>query len=270
MRAPATLIVLSLLFLLGSNSGKCDTQKTTQKKIVQELPCNLYKNSEQGHPNVDEIVACTIPDIAHLDTSVKLGLFTFQGGSGGQGVNEAGRTNPPGLEIRAYGGADWAVWNPVLERDSLQLNFYCGHPGGANGGCNVGAHIFAHYVYTVVDDPVGNDTSQPKVEVKPTTPAMPSTDWNKWLGFGFGVIFLIILLFISTRRDTDGKERPLSPLAVLICRVILALCAAGIGAVIPGWANYKSPGLSAGGAIVLFLVVYLWNPAERNSEASKH
>ena len=50
-------------------------------------------------------------------------------------------------------------------------------------------------------------------------------------------------------------------LAIFIYRVVLALVAAGIGAVIPGMIDVNvQPVIRAGGAIALFVIVFRFNP----------
>ena len=56
-------------------------------------------------------------------------------------------------------------------------------------------------------------------------------------------------------------DRDPTPLGILIYRVILALVAAGIGAVIPGMIDVNvQPVVRAGGAIALFVIVFWFNP----------
>jgi hypothetical protein len=53
----------------------------------------------------------------------------------------------------------------------------------------------------------------------------------------------------------------MSDLGILIYRVVLAVAAAGIGAVIPGLIDVTVSGvIRAGEAIALFVIVYLFNP----------
>lgn len=79
------------------------------------------------------------------------------------------------------------------------------------------------------------------------------------LAFGFGTTFCIVLLVLAF-----AIKEP-SNLAVFVTRVILALSAAGIGAVIPGILNVAItaiPGVAvrSGGALALGSLVYLVNP----------
>jgi hypothetical protein len=80
---------------------------------------------------------------------------------------------------------------------------------------------------------------------------------DKILAFVFGVFFVSILLVIAR------SDRQPSPIGILIYRVVLALAAAGIGAVIPGMIDVNiSPVIRAGGAIALFVIVYWFKPAD--------
>ena len=86
-----------------------------------------------------------------------------------------------------------------------------------------------------------------------------SHTWEKVVASVFGVSFVIVMLFIaiSFPNPTDFQ--------IFIFRVVLALSASGIGAVIPGFINLEMTKeklmlVRAGGAIALFLLIYLINP----------
>jgi hypothetical protein len=71
------------------------------------------------------------------------------------------------------------------------------------------------------------------------------------------VVFVVVLLFVAI------FDRNPTPLAIFIYRVVLALAAAGIGAVIPGMIDVNvAPVIRAGGAIALFMVIYWFRPAD--------
>lgn len=83
--------------------------------------------------------------------------------------------------------------------------------------------------------------------------------WEKIVASVFGVSFIIVMLYIaiSFPNPTDFQ--------IFIFRVVLALSASGIGAVIPGFINLEMTKeklmlVRAGGAIALFLLIYLINP----------
>jgi MFS family permease len=78
------------------------------------------------------------------------------------------------------------------------------------------------------------------------------------------ILIAVAVIFISMLLILIIKFPSPTPQQFFIFRVILALAAAGIGAIIPGYINVegtqKEIAFRAGGAIVLFLVVYLVNP----------
>jgi hypothetical protein len=79
---------------------------------------------------------------------------------------------------------------------------------------------------------------------------------DKILAFGFGVAFVLVMLGIA------AFDRQPSPMGIVIYRVVLALAAAGIGAVVPGMiAVNVSTIIRAGGALALFVIVYWFKPA---------
>jgi small GTP-binding protein len=86
-----------------------------------------------------------------------------------------------------------------------------------------------------------------------------SKTWEKIVAFVFGISFVTVMLYIAIffPNPTDFQ--------IFIFRVVLALSASGIGAVIPGFINLeitkdKLMLVRAGGAIALFLLIYLINP----------
>ena len=89
---------------------------------------------------------------------------------------------------------------------------------------------------------------------------------NKWvsgkvsvetlLAFVFGVIFVLLLLFLQPK---EGQEQ--------IFRIVISLAAAGVAAVIPGMVNISATGgkrftIRAAGAMAVFVIVYLFNPGQ--------
>jgi hypothetical protein len=78
---------------------------------------------------------------------------------------------------------------------------------------------------------------------------------DRTMAFGFGAIFLVVLLIVALLFPNPGDSTQ------LVLRVILALSAACVGAVIPGVLHFKRPWLRAGGATVFFVLVFLFNPA---------
>lgn len=83
---------------------------------------------------------------------------------------------------------------------------------------------------------------------------VPVTD--KLLAFIFGVVFLSIILLIAIFIPNP------TGFSYTIFRIVVALAAAGIGAVIPGFLNVSFRNLlRAGGAVALFIIVYFFAPA---------
>jgi len=79
------------------------------------------------------------------------------------------------------------------------------------------------------------------------------------LAFAFGVIFVSIILLIALNPST--KEP--TAFQYTVFRIILALAAGGIGAVIPGILNVEIPRfLTAGGALAVFATVYFYSPVQ--------
>jgi hypothetical protein len=76
-----------------------------------------------------------------------------------------------------------------------------------------------------------------------------------YLSFIFGFIFICLMFFLPLYlpNPTGFQE--------FVYRVILALAAAGIGAVLPGFIEIKYKNfIRAGGALAIFVLVYFWNP----------
>lgn len=83
-----------------------------------------------------------------------------------------------------------------------------------------------------------------------------------YLAFAFGIIFCGVLAYAALR------DKPITdPGAFFILRVLTALSAAAVAAVIPGFINIKlgrgaTFGLRAGGALAVFALVFSVNPPE--------
>jgi hypothetical protein len=76
------------------------------------------------------------------------------------------------------------------------------------------------------------------------------------LAFGFGVVFVIVLLALAVAFPTPSSFQ------YDIFKSVLALAAAGVAAMIPGFLVVTVGGwLRAGGAMAVFAVVYLHTPA---------
>src|SRR4051812_13585528 len=79
---------------------------------------------------------------------------------------------------------------------------------------------------------------------------------DKILAFSFGIIFIAILLIVAVLIPEPSAT------SYTVFRIVLALAAAGVGAVLPGFISINVGGwLRAGGAIALFVIVYFFAPA---------
>jgi hypothetical protein len=82
------------------------------------------------------------------------------------------------------------------------------------------------------------------------------------LAFLFGIVFLIVLLTLAILVPNPTAFQ------YTIFRSVLALAAAGVAAMIPGFIAVSiSTWLRAGGALAVFVVVYFYNPAALVSSA---
>jgi hypothetical protein len=84
--------------------------------------------------------------------------------------------------------------------------------------------------------------------------------WEKIAGFAFGITFVIVMLIIAIRFPNP------SPFQYVVFRVVLSLAASGVGGVLSGFltvvfGDASKPWLRAGGALAVFVVVFLVNPA---------
>lgn len=78
---------------------------------------------------------------------------------------------------------------------------------------------------------------------------------DRILAFVFGVVFLAVILIIAIVIPNPSEFQ------IFVFRIVLAIAAAGIGAVVPGFISVNIPKyIRAGGAIALFVLIYLYNP----------
>jgi len=76
------------------------------------------------------------------------------------------------------------------------------------------------------------------------------------IAFGFGGVFVVTLLIIAV-----FFSRP-TAFQYVVFKTVLALAAAGVAAMIPGFLELViSTWLRAGGALAVFIIVYFYNPA---------
>jgi hypothetical protein len=124
----------------------------------------------------------------------------------------------------------------------------------------VSVDVIAHYWVKPGEyksDPFENvdEVDPPLSSNVPNAQAALASD--KILAFVFGVVFVGVLLAVGL------LHRSPTPLGIFIFRVVLALAAAGVGAVIPGLVSVEiDPFVRAGGAIALFVIVYWFKPAD--------
>jgi len=80
--------------------------------------------------------------------------------------------------------------------------------------------------------------------------------WQVIAAFAFGVVFVVTILIV-----TFIKPNP-TAFEYTIFKTVMALAAAGVGAILPGFlhVSFKNT-LRAGGALALFIVVYFFVPA---------
>jgi hypothetical protein len=85
--------------------------------------------------------------------------------------------------------------------------------------------------------------------------ALMSKGTEKILAYAFGVVFVIVLLVLAV-----FIPKP-TPFQYTVFRIVLALAAAGVAAVIPGFLQAKVGAfIRAGGALAVFIVVYFYSP----------
>lgn len=77
------------------------------------------------------------------------------------------------------------------------------------------------------------------------------------LAYFFGVIFIVIILILAIAFPQPTRFQ------YTVFRIILALAAAGVASVIPGFLQVEvSKFVRAGGAIAVFVVVFFFSPAQ--------
>jgi len=77
------------------------------------------------------------------------------------------------------------------------------------------------------------------------------------LSFAFGATFVVVILIIALAFPYPTAFQ------LFTFKVVLALAAGGVAAMIPGFIEAKIPNaIRAGGALAVFVVVYFFNPAE--------
>ena len=75
------------------------------------------------------------------------------------------------------------------------------------------------------------------------------------VAFVFGVVFVIAIIALAI-----WKPNP-SPFQYTVFRIVLALAAAGVAAMLPGFIEFTVSGwIRAGGALAVFVIVYFYSP----------
>ncbi|MFL6448882.1 MAG: hypothetical protein ACJ746_14525 [Bryobacteraceae bacterium] len=86
---------------------------------------------------------------------------------------------------------------------------------------------------------------------------------EKYLAYIFGTVFLAGLLALVTINPK------LTPTQWFVYRIVLAIAAAGVAAVIPGFLTVRVPKyIRAGGALAIFIIVFWFNPPTLSSDFS--
>jgi hypothetical protein len=88
---------------------------------------------------------------------------------------------------------------------------------------------------------------------------------ESWLAVGFGFVFVAMIGAVAVWITARDRQPPQA--AMFFFRVIVALAAAGVGAVLPGMLDVS---MAAGGLTIraacgfgLFVIIYLVNPPGR-------
>ncbi|KWB76391.1 hypothetical protein WL42_18410 [Burkholderia ubonensis] len=80
---------------------------------------------------------------------------------------------------------------------------------------------------------------------------------DKYLSAAFGVTFIVVAIGLALYKPDPTKFQ------YTVFRTVLALAAAGFGAVVPGTIQVKvGKFVRAGGALALFVLVYFYAPAQ--------
>lgn len=95
--------------------------------------------------------------------------------------------------------------------------------------------------------------------------SMTNRSLQTLLAFVFGVLFLTAILILATLFPTPTKTQ------YEIFRIVIALAAGGVGAVVPGLLDlemnlgvteHQKLAIRAGGALAVFIIVYFYSPAQ--------
>lgn len=79
---------------------------------------------------------------------------------------------------------------------------------------------------------------------------------EKKLAYVFGVVFVVVLLVLALAVPNPTEFQ------YTVFRIVLALAAAGVAAMVPGFLEVTvSTWIRAGGALAIFVIVYFYSPA---------
>jgi len=99
-----------------------------------------------------------------------------------------------------------------------------------------------------------HETAAPSPEDTGSTSSLKT---SLWLGIGLTVAILLLVIFIPCPSTSQ----------YFVFRIIIALAAAGLASVVPGIFKINfTNGITAGGAIAIFAVVYFFDPASSVGE----
>lgn len=78
-----------------------------------------------------------------------------------------------------------------------------------------------------------------------------------WLGIGLCAVIILLVIFIPCPTQNQ----------YLVFRIVIALAAAGLATIIPGFISLNmSKGITAGGALAVFVLIYFFDPASTVAE----
>ncbi|MEO6730727.1 MAG: hypothetical protein ABIN01_05885 [Ferruginibacter sp.] len=104
------------------------------------------------------------------------------------------------------------------------------------------------------------DAQNEKGETLPAPKDPTATSSSKlsiWVGLGLLIVIILLVVLIPCPSQSQ----------YLVFRIVIALAAAGIATIIPGFINLTIPkGITAGGAIALFALIYFFDPASGVAE----
>jgi hypothetical protein len=79
---------------------------------------------------------------------------------------------------------------------------------------------------------------------------------EKKLAYVFGIVFVVVLLLLALAVPNPTAFQ------YLVFRIVLALAAAGVASMFPGFLQVTVPKwVRATGALAIFVIVFFWNPA---------